>query len=80
MVGNKIDLAEKWEVSTEEANALAEELEVVFIEVSAKTGVNVKNLFKNLAQTLTGDSAAKAQAQKENVVLDGDTRKPEDEA
>ena len=67
-------------MSTEEANALAEELEVVFIEVSAKTGVNVKNLFKNLAQTLTGDSAAKAQTQKDNVVLDGDTRKPEDEA
>ena len=49
LVGNKIDLAEKREVSTEEANSLADELGVVFIEVSAKTGVNVKNLFKNLA-------------------------------
>lgn len=42
LVGNKIDLAEKRQVGTEEGQALAKELGVAFIESSAKAGVNIK--------------------------------------
>ena len=49
MVGNKIDLGDKRKVGTEEGQKLATELGVHFIETSAKVGINVKNLFKNLA-------------------------------
>ena len=58
LVGNKIDMAEKRQVSTEEGQALAKELDVLFIETSAKAGINIKQLFKNLAQSLPGMEGA----------------------
>ena len=54
LVGNKIDAAEKRQVGTEEGQALAKELDVMFIETSAKAGINIKQLFKNLAENLPG--------------------------
>ena len=54
LVGNKIDLADKRKVSSEEGESLAKELEVMFIEVSAKAAINVKSLFKKLASALPG--------------------------
>lgn len=42
LVGNKIDIAEKRQVATEEGQALARELDVMFIEASAKAGINIK--------------------------------------
>jgi GTPase SAR1 family protein len=53
-VGNKIDDAEKRAVSTEEGQAKATDLKVQFVETSAKVGINVKVLFKNLASILPG--------------------------
>lgn len=55
LVGNKIDNAEKRQVGTEEGQAKAKELDVMFIETSAKTGINIKQLFKNLAENLPGN-------------------------
>ena len=54
LVGNKIDLADKRKVSTEEGESLAKELDIMFIEVSAKAAINVKSLFKKLAGALPG--------------------------
>ena len=54
IVGNKIDLAEKRQVATEDGQALAQELGTMFTETSAKVGVNVKQLFKDLASKLPG--------------------------
>ncbi|CDW90372.1 UNKNOWN [Stylonychia lemnae] len=54
LVGNKIDIAEKRQVGTEEGQALAKELDVMFIETSAKAGINIRQLFQNLAQSLPG--------------------------
>jgi hypothetical protein len=45
-------------VNTEEGQALAKELGVLFIETSAKAGVNIKQLFQNLAQSLPGMESA----------------------
>ena len=50
IVGNKIDLAEKRQVATEDGQALADELSIgMFTETSAKVGINVKQLFLDLA-------------------------------
>lgn len=60
LVANKIDLADKRQVGTEEGQALAKELGVMFIETSAKAGVNIKQLFQNLAQSLPGMESSTA--------------------
>uniref|UniRef100_A0A0X3Q1T9 Ras-related protein Rab-6A n=1 Tax=Schistocephalus solidus TaxID=70667 RepID=A0A0X3Q1T9_SCHSO len=52
LVGNKTDLADKRKVSTEEGEKMAKELNVMFIETSAKAGYNVKNLFRRIATEL----------------------------
>lgn len=54
LVGNKTDLNDKRQVSTEEAEKRAQEFNVMFIETSAKAGHNVKTLFKKIAQALPG--------------------------
>ncbi|CEG84616.1 Putative GTP-binding protein ryh1 [Rhizopus microsporus] len=56
LVGNKTDLNEKREVTTEEGEKRAKELNVMFIETSAKAGHNVKLLFRKIAQALPGIS------------------------
>ncbi|XP_013408686.1 ras-related protein Rab6 isoform X2 [Lingula anatina] len=54
LVGNKTDLADKRQVSTEEGERKAKELNVMFIETSAKAGYNVKQLFRRVAAALPG--------------------------
>lgn len=52
LVGNKSDLSEKREVSTEEGEMRAQELKAIFIEVSARSGQNVKALFRKVANAM----------------------------
>lgn len=61
LVGNKTDLADKRQVSIDEGENKAKELNVMFIETSAKAGYNVKQLFRRVAAALPGmeDSATK---------------------
>lgn len=54
LVGNKTDLNDKRQVTTDEAETKAKELNVMFIETSAKAGHNVKTLFRKIAQALPG--------------------------
>ncbi|KAI8976854.1 ras-related protein rab-like protein-6A [Pilobolus umbonatus] len=54
LVGNKSDLNDKREVSIEDAEKRSKELNVIFIETSAKAGHNVKTLFRKIAQSLPG--------------------------
>ncbi|KAK9731265.1 Ras family [Popillia japonica] len=51
-VNNKSDLFAEREVNTEEGEEKANELNVMFIETSAKVGYNVKQLFKRVATAL----------------------------
>lgn len=64
LVGNKTDLNDKREVTTQQAEEEAKKNNLMFIETSAKVGHNVKNLFRRIAQALPGmegaDSAATA--------------------
>ncbi|CEH18324.1 probable ypt6-gtp-binding protein of the rab family [Ceraceosorus bombacis] len=71
LVGNKTDLNDKRQVTTEEAEKRAQEFNVMFIETSAKAGHNVKTLFKKIAQALPGmDKDATAEGQQGNKMID----------
>ncbi|PWN90538.1 putative YPT6-GTP-binding protein of the rab family [Acaromyces ingoldii] len=71
LVGNKTDLNDKRQVTTEEAEKRAQDFNVMFIETSAKAGHNVKTLFKKIAQALPGmdkDGGAEGQGgQNKNI-------------
>ncbi|XP_015831901.2 RAB6B, member RAS oncogene family a isoform X2 [Nothobranchius furzeri] len=54
LVGNKTDLADKRQITIEEGEQRAKEMNVMFIETSAKTGYNVKQLFRRVAAALPG--------------------------
>jgi Ras-related protein Rab-8A len=49
LIGNKCDWEEKRQVSTEQGQALADELGIPFLEVSAKSNINVDQAFYSLA-------------------------------
>ncbi|THW18082.1 ras-domain-containing protein [Aureobasidium pullulans] len=54
LVGNKTDLNDKREVTTQQGEEEAKKHNLMFIETSAKVGHNVKPLFKRIAQALPG--------------------------
>lgn len=49
LIGNKCDWEEKRVVSTEQGEALAKELGIPFLEVSAKSNINIDKAFYSLA-------------------------------
>ena len=53
-MGNKADLSSKRSVSVDEAQEKAKQLDVLFIETSAKAGLNIKKLFRTIASALPG--------------------------
>jgi len=52
LIGNKCDWDEKRQVSTEQGQALADELGIPFLEVSAKSNINVEKAFYSLASDI----------------------------
>ena len=52
LIGNKCDWEEKRAVSTEQGQALADELGIPFMEVSAKANINVEKAFFSLASDI----------------------------
>jgi Ras-related protein Rab-6A len=57
LVGNKTDKVEERSVTSEEALAHAKSLDALYAEVSAKTGDNITQLFRQIAQALPGSTA-----------------------
>lgn len=49
LIGNKCDWEEKRVISTEQGQALADELGIPFLEVSAKSNINIDKAFYSLA-------------------------------
>eukprot|EP00878_Enallax_costatus_P007915 GHUV01008280.1.p1 GENE.GHUV01008280.1~~GHUV01008280.1.p1 ORF type:complete len:140 (+),score=38.59 GHUV01008280.1:1343-1762(+) len=54
LVGNKTDLSEQREISTEEARAFADSQNMLFVESSAKTSGGVADIFEGVAAKLAG--------------------------
>lgn len=52
LAGNKADMDSKRKVQTEEAAQYARENEIIYLETSAKTALNVRNLFVEIAKKL----------------------------
>ena len=52
LVGNKSDLSEQRAVTTEEAQAFADQNNLLFIETSAKSGENVDAAYINTAKSI----------------------------
>ena len=55
------------QVTLEEANAKATELNIMFMETSAKAGHNVKSLFKKIAMSLVGMEKDNEAAEQQNT-------------
>lgn len=56
LVGNKTDMPDKRQVTSEEGEAKANKLGVLFIETSAKSNNNIKQMFRKLAEALPGSA------------------------
>lgn len=54
LAGNKADMVDRRQVSTEEGREYANKMNLLFFETSAKVGTNIKTLFNELAKKLTG--------------------------
>ncbi|KAG6434504.1 hypothetical protein SASPL_106141 [Salvia splendens] len=67
LVGNKTDLVEKRQVSIEEAESKSRDLNVMFIETSAKAGFNIKPLFRKIAAALPGMETLSSAKQEDMV-------------
>jgi Ras-related protein Rab-8A len=52
LIGNKCDWEDKRVVSTERGQQLADELGIPFLEVSAKSNINVEKAFYSLASDI----------------------------
>jgi Ras-related protein Rab-5C len=52
LAGNKADMEGQRKVQTEEAQQYAKETEIIYMETSAKTGLNVTALFVEIAKKL----------------------------
>jgi Ras-related protein Rab-6A len=70
LVGNKTDLNDKREVTTQQGEEEAKKHNLMFVETSAKLGHNVKTLFKRIAQALPGMEGSEAAAQASSQMID----------
>lgn len=69
LVGNKSDLEDERVVSKEEAELLAQEWEVPYIETSARTNIHVEQIFHELVKEIQDSKGAKGPAKKKKKNL-----------
>lgn len=69
MVGNKTDLYDKRQVTTLEGEQRAKDMNVMFIETSAKDGYNVKQLFRRVSAALPIQFETDKEEDMQEVVL-----------
>jgi GTPase SAR1 family protein len=72
LIGNKCDWEDKRAVSTEQGQALADELGIPFLEVSAKSNINVEKAFYSLAGDIKKrliDTQAQSAPAQNNVTI-----------
>jgi len=74
LIGNKCDWEDKRVVSTERGQQLADELGIPFLEVSAKSNINVEKAFYSLAADIKSriiDTAKSDQSTSQGVDVGG---------
>eukprot|EP00049_Salpingoeca_infusionum_P010165 m.171954 g.171954 ORF g.171954 m.171954 type:complete len:120 (+) comp14565_c0_seq12:754-1113(+) len=76
LVGNKVDLQAERDVSTEEGQQLASEIDCPFFEISAKHDINVQEAFAALATCIIQKQRGKP-PNDNNLVTPGTTSHPE---
>ena len=59
LCGNKSDLQEEIQVSREKASELASELNIAYLETSARNGKNIDKIFENLTNSLISEEIVK---------------------
>ena len=64
IVGNKTDKTDERCISREEAETKAKQFGAIYQETSAKTGSNVKELFKEIASTISNDKSPPPETKK----------------
>lgn len=80
LVGNKTDLNDKREVTTQQGEEEAKKNNLMFVETSAKLGHNVKTLFKRIAQALPGmEGTDTAQVAGQKIDVNTPTTAPQQE-
>lgn len=79
LVGNKTDLGDKRQVSQEEGEQKSKDLNSVFIETSAKTGYNIKQMFRTVTQKLPGLEKTDKVNFEETVEINDVPQKPPEE-
>ena len=68
IIGNKCDMEEKRQVSSEEGRELADKHGLIFLETSAKNNMNIENTFTDLSRLLLKDSEGKVKTEPKNQV------------
>lgn len=74
LVGNKTDLSSTRQVTAFEGMEKAKELDVLFIETSAKIGYNVNLLFRRIAAALPGIESSDNEEEELEVKLEGHSK------
>lgn len=77
LVGNKVDLSEK-EVNNDQVKEYCDNNGILFIETSAKSGFNVKQLFKRIALALPANE--QDNSQNENVKIQVDNQQADQQS
>lgn len=67
LIGNKCDLDGTREVSTDEGHELAKELDIMFLETSAKDNSNVEELFVDMAREMVKRAGSAEQGNRESA-------------
>ncbi|KAK9888266.1 hypothetical protein WA026_000529 [Henosepilachna vigintioctopunctata] len=75
LVGNKVDLHNSRQVTHDDGKLEAHKLGVLFMETSAKSGFNVRFLFRKIAETLPDIPYDKPPPQFKEVILENKSQK-----
>jgi len=80
VVANKVDLADRRVIEAAQGQKLAQSQGLPYLEVSAKTGENVKKLFESVARRLVGAAEPAGNASAGTVQLGGPAPKPKEKS
>ena len=70
LVGNKVDINDEESVNSKQAQDYCNQNNLMFIETSAKSGYNVKQLFKKIALALPGNIQQEQVNNDQNVKIE----------